>query len=104
MNTDIDFNPVKESVERMKRAKVVGVDSIDVYDSADGAKIGVISNGYVIKIEEKFGDWVKIKWGDFMDRDGYIRLENIKDINDPEDTPALINGYIIHENKPRKLS
>lgn len=86
--------PVKKEVPKY-RAKVVGTMLLRVRNKPDGEEIGVIRDGYVVKVMAEEGDWSKVKWGDYTDKDGYVKTEFLKNVEEKDSTPSMVMGHVI---------
>lgn len=94
MDSKIDFDPVGEELKRLasKRSVVVNTSSLPVYDAPDCNKIGVISDGYVVKELRQNDGWTFIVWGDYLNKTGFVESKYLIDIDERSKIPATING------------
>jgi len=74
------------------RARVVGTQVLIVRDKPEGTRIGTIGDGHVVKVYEDKDGWSKVKWGDYTDKDGYVKTEFIKNVEDQDKIRPRVNG------------
>lgn len=78
-----------------KRAVVNGVTSTEVLDAPNGKKIGTLQNGAVVKIV-KAGKYDKVLWGDYVDKTGFIKHDDLCGVNERSSIRAKVNGLCVY--------